>query len=227
MKDRKIVVPGIYRHFKHTEDGIPNNYMYCIMFVAKAVDKKVIQEFCERFKTKVLPIIWVKYTEKKDKRIPLFLIDGEYKFWNDDCNQDLLVYKSLYDGEQPYARPYDMFMSEVDHEKYPNVKQKYRFEYTGGIQLKNLDLSNIALDDAYYTAVEENESFTGAIDTITEIMVLNGYLKEYIKEFYIERILDQLQANINLASFYGITADDIMKYYNTEYLDKLDKKGRK
>ena len=227
MKDRKIVVPGIYRHFKHTEDGIPNNYMYCTMFVAKAVDKKVIQEFCERFETKVLPIIWVKYTEKKDKRIPLFLIDGEYKFWNDDCNQDLLVYKSLYDGEQPYARPYDMFMSEVDHEKYPNVKQKYRFEYTGGIQLKNLDLSNIALDDAYYTAVEENESFTGAIDTITEIMVLNGYLKEYIKEFYIERILDQLQANINLASFYGITADDIMKYYNTEYLDKLDKKGRK
>ena len=129
MKDRKIVVPGIYRHFKHTEDGIPNNYMYCTMFVAKAVDKKVIQEFCEpRFETEVLPIIWVKYTEEKDKQIPLFLINGEYKFWNGDCNQDLLVYKSLYDGEQPYARPYDMFMSEVDHEKYPNVKQKYRFE---------------------------------------------------------------------------------------------------
>ena len=128
MKDRKIVVPGIYRHFKHTEDGIPNNYMYCTMFVAKAVDKKGIQESCEPFETKLLPIIWVKYTEDKEKQIPLFLIDGEYKFWNGDCNQDLLVYKSLYDGEQPYARPYDMFMSEVDHEKYPNVKQKYRFE---------------------------------------------------------------------------------------------------
>ncbi len=47
---------------------------------------------------------------------------------NSETLEKYVIYRELYGKSKLWIRPLKMFLEEVDHQKYPNIKQKYRFE---------------------------------------------------------------------------------------------------
>ena len=56
---------------------------------------------------------------------------------NSDTDELCVIYRALYGKGEIFVRSYKNFASEVDHIKYPNIKQKYRY------QLQNIKRKNI------------------------------------------------------------------------------------
>ena len=118
-----------------------------------------------------------------------------------ESKEQLVIYQALYGDFGVYARPLDMFLSEVDREKYPEIEQKYRCEKLENIsetskQITDIN-SEINIETINKTLMEESEDepknffidFLDANDYYTKKKIILAN-KENITDKQLDAIFD-------------------------------------
>lgn len=98
--------------------------VYDIVNVCEGKNRIGINDIVQHFKKTMV--------ESDDPNLYTYKILGFAE--HTETKEELVIYQALYRSDElgvnygVYARPAEMFYSEVDHEKYPDCIQKYRFE---------------------------------------------------------------------------------------------------
>ena len=142
------------------------------------------------------PSTWEFYRHFKNKLYHIIAVAT-----HSESKEKLVIYQALYGDFGVYSRPLDMFLSEVDREKYPEIEQKYRFEKVENISEASKQItdrnSEINIETINKTLKEESEDesknffidFLDADDYYTKKKILLAN-KENITDKQLDAIFD-------------------------------------
>lgn len=149
-----------------------------------------------------------------------------------ETKEKMVVYQALYGDYGIYVRPYDMFASEVDHEKYPQVKQVYRFtqehpeemeEESDKVEVPDLTLELDESMEPEQPAVEEEPKKMSEDQPAQEKQDVSGGINPILLEFL---DADTLEEKMHIMTFYRNQMDEALLNSIAISLDLVvDKKG--
>ena len=126
-REKCLKIPCIARHFKHELSNSYPDYFYVVVGICEIKDLNALNE--EENK-KVKCLCWARDCNDHKSIYPIYKYNGQFyinSYSNGLPKGSYVVYKTLYD-DKTYIREFNEFMSPVDKEKYPNIKQYWRFE---------------------------------------------------------------------------------------------------
>ena len=122
-----------------------------------------------------------------------------------ESEEKLVVYQSVENPDRVFARPLEMFMSDIDRFRYPLIRAKYRFtlvsepeEETNGEETKEEETKEETLNEDTKEEDVKDEETGEQSDDDSAVYKDNG---ELVIDPYVERVLDEKEFSKKIEFF--------------------------